>query len=825
MPVIRVRVPLGRGLAIPIAQVEALEGHRRLTNLVPTGRGLRSTSPPAAVFVPFGSAVVHSLFYFNGKVWVAYGTNLADETGAIVKNDLLTGVPLHFAVGPPTLGKADYMFFTNGSDMFKVSPSPHTVSLWGITPPSALTGVGTSTTAIPAKSKVIDNLNSTTGWTPTDCAVVADTTSYIQGGASLRLESGSGGIIPKDTHAHIDSNNTINLGQFTTAGDSADQDFIALFVRANRPRNLVSVNITFSVGDTTFANAYSIELPVRVVTKQQRRRLVGLGDIIPLKDQATFLERNAKKTQDLSTIAEVGRRSLMLAKKAWSRVTIPKGQFEELGQAGAAGYTWADVKAVRLEVETAKSGGTKVWFDYLHMFGGYGLLGDYQYTFTFLNSTTGTRSNPPMDADGNVLFVEAANVERSGVRLTGLNSASLQTSDLQVDRLEIWRTIGNGDLYFKAGEVTMTGNPRTAPATYDDTAADYVGMFGSGAVTTLDHTKQLQTDNTSVRGKDGARRFRTVVAQPYQGRFFFAGAVGTTEGHRVYYSPIGRLEAIAGFLEVSTPDDPVQALVPYQDRLLAFTQNRLFEILNADEPFIANLIVGVPGTRAPKTVVPTPNGVFWLGWDGVYLYDGTATRISDPIHGIFNTAGGVDGLSVSSFTRAAAWGRNEYWLATLGPDSKALVFNIERQAWRVVGDFQQGCGLLYVPQLNAMYGGLSNRVYNYNQEPLGTGVAQPVELLTGALPLDVGSRGVLQRVYVEQQQAGAGTPTSALTVIVDGVETPSYGSVFTTTRGIQEYAIVRSGTNFQIRITATDSGSDLRLYAVEADLMIPDPAP
>jgi hypothetical protein len=216
------------------------------------------------------------------------------------------------------------------------------------------------------------------------------------------------------------------------------------------------------------------------------------------------------------------------------------------------------------------------------MIGGTGMQGDYQYNITYKNSTTGTRSNPDLS---NTVDVE--DINRTGVTLDAIPLST----DSQVDKIEIWRTLGNGTRLFKCKEIANTewgvgeGDQKTT-----DNVADYIGMF-KGAASKLDD-EELPIDN--LKPEDTYED----VAGPHVNRMWWSRDTAVdpdnslpAKAGRLYYSPKGRFEAVDGFIDVSGNDDAIQKIVVWDERLWAFTTSHVYEIKHDDEPFLPVAVV------------------------------------------------------------------------------------------------------------------------------------------------------------------------------------------------------------------------------------------
>lgn len=259
------------------------------------------------------------------------------------------------------------------------------------------------------------------------------------------------------------------------------------------------------------------------------------------------------------------------------------------------------------------------------------LNGVYLYRVTFKSSVTGSRSNPnPTDVATDDLVDSAVNLSDLPV-----------STDPQVDLIEIWRTVGNQALLFKVAELA------NGTTTYTDNIAD------------LDlEPEELPFDNIDP-GNPESFNFHE-IAGPHQGRMWYAGnRIAGTEGY-VYYSPIGRAEAVSGFLVLAPNDTPVLRIIPWNSAIYAFTEKCIIEIFGLDEPFTFREIYGSIGTAWPETVFPTPFGICYRdNQESFRLFDGVRSHVLGMSSLAGSLRGGNSEIDLSNI-RYAGYGRDEY---------------------------------------------------------------------------------------------------------------------------------------------------------------------
>ncbi len=800
----------------------------------------------------------HSLYKAFGTRIAGVGTQIQKETtpgtfANITHTSFVgdrNGDQLTFAAGPPTIDKEDHIFVAGGvggvNKLAKILPDLSAYTAWGLVPP---TGTNPDAALGSQSAKTIDTMDATTGWTATvvdsdDNDVTAAkppnltavTGRKVQGTGSLRFR----GIANRVTR--LDKAITINLNEFTMAGDSADEDYIEIFIAVLRPKNVKAFEISFLVGSGTpvttadfddWNDHYHRELTFKTVRGKRKRRRLGTGDFYRKKDVEQAIIDGRIDKIDFSLGEFMAEDTISVARRVWVKLTIPKASFELLGNAGQAGFTWANVKGVRITVECNSLGNSRVWLDRLRLIGGVGMQGDYSYMFTFLNNTTGTRSNPypkKTDTNGDIIFdpILIRDVERQPVVLGGVTVLPAPV-DPQVTHIEIWRTVGNGIAFFLADKVASTS---AAPATtYTDRVADYPGMFTGGTGIKFLQPEELPDDND--RPPDTLRD----VVGPFLGRMWMTRGNDADAG-RVWYSPIGRLEAAQNFLPVGTAED-CQKLVIWNGELFCLTERSMFRLVGTDEPFVFIEVAGGPrGTTRPFTVQTTPWGIVYQANDGIRLFDGLQSMLinDDALAPIFR-GGGSDGIAAFSGT-VATYGRNEYFIS----DANILMAFSPDGGWRVSG---RPCLALYYETDTGIVLGTLDRVGPevdtlVSIEGSSTGetdtavgsttldVTDPIEttfeIETGrATGQDIykgaGVWGIVQRIYIEGQTEGQ---TLTVSLVLDN-EVTSVGTVSTAVgvKKVMELGFQRAGWIYGVRLSATSLTKRIEISSIEMDVYVP----
>jgi len=858
------------------------------------GQGTLRSAPPNRTLAGAGPSRARSITTFNGR-FITHG-----ETGAAPRFErenaagggvytvlnhttltaptvnLRTGVttPALFATAPPTPDKDEYLFALDSGNQsgdnaaLKLS-NAGVLSHWGILPPSPTDVSGITGAVLTQDEKFIntaaaDPLENSADWTLAtgdESALSADTA--ISTSANPAVDGNSiKFIVGKDDVAQITRafGGNIDLTTFG-AKASSDEDFVQLWVRVRRPKHIQSLEVAF---DTTAAgdfkkDFFSREVTFRLVKRKQRKKLIGMGDLVPVNKVQDFL-KNQSKTNDLTFAEEQGNQKVPVAKNTWSRITLPKNTFDQSGSP-----SWATVRAIRFTLHANKEGKTAVFLDRLTINGGAGMHGDYEYTITYSSedgtpASAGSRSNPAIDDDkgtssglrNSLITVKVPNVERQGVRLTFPALAF----DPQTTRLEIWRTLGNGKAFFRCGYITVTGGALGGGTTFDDTAADYYGMNSTSSqvvagnntsFAVLDPTVELPLDNTSPN--DPSFAFQTMADRPHLGRMWWGrgfasatetGATQASIGNQglVYYSPPGRMESVQGTVFITSGvSDPVQSMVVWNDRLFVFTKSGLYEIVGTNEPFVAQKIEAAPGTLLPYTVTPSAIGILWVAEDGIYKFNGQyAENITDPmLMPVYRHRLATEELAISRLTagRGVA-GKNAYYL---GPDAGTtftMVYDFEPGTWRYldaigVTGINSGA-LMYDPLTGQILGdstGGGPDVTEFDTQTYPT--SSTVAFLTIRVFLwrsGPGRQGILRKVWIDATRMTNGASTSiAPTTVIDHVSTAlaTFNPAATNddSRTIQEYNLNFPGELFELDLIVNNC-RNVRINAIEADIYAPE---
>lgn len=406
--------------------------------------------------------------------------------------------------------------------------------------------------------------------------------------------------------------------------------------------------------------------------------------------------------------------------------------------------------------------------------------GVYQYKITFKNSTTGHRSDPNPTAAS--VTVAADN---SYVALTSIDT----TTDTQADKVEIWRTMVDGSIFFYLTEINE------GTVAYDDNNAD-------SALSTT----ELPTDNL-----EPYTWFDDCIG-PHNASMFWITRTQSGNRGRMYYSPIGRAESVQGFIEVTSDDDGLQKLVQESGMLGVFSKSGFFRILGTN-PYTVQEISGMPGTTKPHTVVVTPLGIVYEAADGVRLLRGLQSTLINPdaVNRLFR---GEDVENLTSFSGlVAAYARGEYFISD---GSQTLAVNLRDGTWRDVGYGSDA--YFYAEELDIL--ALSNKAKILDFEKEGTsdddGTDIDVSIEPSLLRHDNEKESIIQHTHIDSDTADE---TLAVTLITDN-STVSLGNLSTSSRSVTTFNVGKTGQVVGVRLAGSLS-EKIEVFGVDVDSYVP----
>lgn len=738
-------------------------------------------------------ANAHSLFRFSDVRFQAASTVLYRAGSSLVTG--LSGNRLSFARMPPALGLADSLFFAEGSVLRKID-SGGTATNWGIAAP---------TTALTAafgglSRKEIALFNDHTAFTSVSgvTSKADEATIAVDGGTSMLVS------VAANTTAIVEEQSlTLDLSTVTGGGVSPDEDWIEFWFRVNNPDHLDRIELAFSLGNTDFSDdvysrAFYVSNAIQPFSGQDQSQALGIADTQDVFfNQSRLVAGSYIATQHDKLIAleNITQTDIPNQRDVWIQLRPTKSSFT---RSGNGSEDWSDVQAMRLTIVTNGKGSVTTYWDQMYLHGRFGHQGIYTYAYTYRNTTTGNRSNAsPTTEYGGSEFTSKRGAAREQINL----SAITVSTDSQVNQREVWRTMGNGSLLFRAD--TLDNNSAT---TLNDIVADFVGLDSSG--NDILENLELPTDNDPP----DSTHFE-IMADTQNVMWWLNNASGLRG--RAYFSPAGRPESQKDFIDVTNNDDPLQRLVIFQGRRYAISEASWFELRGSD-PYTSVKLDNIPGvlTANKNTLVVTNLGVIWQAADGLRIYAGGSTSrlIADEQLGSLFRGENLENLTAFEGI-TADYGSREYLISD---GNQTLGINFETGFIRDLGF---GATALYYEEDTAIWlAGKSTQVELIEVEGQlsDDGMAITFEIEPGSLDLSDSPGASIQRFLIDINPNGQTiTPTS----IIDDNETtlpPLTGA----NRTEFEYAIAKKANRVGLRLEGSLT-AQVQVYKIEADIYRP----
>lgn len=841
-------------------------------------RGIRNPALTRSLRSRFGSQVIetipltrmhsivtwHHVRYYGG--WNSAFTGFGTTADAVVfaNNHKLT-----FASGIPTAGKGrlaamdlspEHLFIAGGGRPTKIRDG-FNATRWGIQPPAVdpfITFEAKPFQLTPGfnyKFWETFNLLGDGGPSPIywggmnddhDVNVTISTTTVPpdnQSTACLQLDIADGhyavverAMTGPDGNPRAQDFRTFGTSAGGDGPPSADQDWIVLDVMIDHPEAIESFQLNFgSMEDPVTAAAGLLDDEIAVCThtreiivddpvvRKQQQQPFGVGDIAQIRDDQAALvdeDKGPSSTFIRQAVDAMANDRLSSVAGEWRRLKIPKSSFT-ITNLPPGQEPWERITLWQFVVRTRELDRVQrvnIYIDNGSLFGGTGMQGDYKYLVTYKNNLTGSRSNPNEEP------VVVKSVFRNGVELSGIP----QSDDPQVQAIEIWRTQGNGSIYFLCA---------TIPAQirgFIDNVADYRGLaqYPLSAIRpgTDDYLLDvLQNEEVEFDNIPPPDTMEDVVG-PHLGRLFGTRDTAPGAGGRVYYTVPGKLEAWPDWIEVSTDDDPMQKLVIAAGSVYAFSQKKVWEILG-DGPFLARELFGCPGTLYPFSVVNTPYGIIYLSHDGVRVMNGATSQLvaPEPVLTLFR---GEDAVGLNAFPATtdpqlvcAEFWKDEYFLTD---STQTLAVNLASGCWRDVGAsfrsmyHEQETDKLLVGRVGDV---LDWEVPGLTQDAVpiggGDGDAIPFHLELPAVRPDAGlEEFVFQRFYVDINTNNAEVDLSLFANEGRGAVQGGIFTVSTPWRRTVEISLCAPGGVSYVRFDA-NLIQEVELFGFELDVHVP----
>jgi len=350
--------------------------------------------------------------------------------------------------------------------------------------------------------------------------------------------------------------------------------------------------------------------------------------------------------------------------------------------------------------------------------------GEYGYVVTFYDADTGAESDPSPEVS---IEVSAGAL----VRLVGIPVSN----NSRVTSRRIYRTVANGGTWYLAAEIP------------DNVVTEHLDY-----VYDADLTTECNTDQGIPPEGD--------VVVSFQDRLWMAG--DESYPNTLYFSRASRPDNWPStyYLETDTPGEKIRNLVEYDGKLYVLTYDGIYGVSGSDpDTYVMANTRSHVGVYGRWTVAAGPDGVYFLGRDGVYRYDGFKTEsISEQIAKLFDDTPArwnpvLDYGTAELRSRGVFRGSDYFLLLPLkaldgSQYHRVLVYSTDTQTWTVhnLNGSESGDGKSHAGDLETDAEELKSYITNYFDEPtaceifeadserLGFDVSNPV-FVTKAYPV------------------------------------------------------------------------------------------
>jgi len=470
-----------------------------------------------------------------------------------------------------------------------------TFTAWGV---PAATAVPSAVALATDLSTAIDAMDAAANWTVSSGLSAGPTneTNIKQegtGSVTITVAASTLGTIARSLGGTTNLD-TLTGGDATVKAD----DYIHLWVRADRPERVSYLQLDFDLDTTTVANAFR--------TNYYSMRLPGLIWLNQGRDQ-------------------------------WSKIQVPKSQFQHFGT--TTSLDWADVECVRISVLTTNEGACQLYFDDLKLRGGTDIVGSVRYAICYRNNTTKARGNPLLDSDRQVTYTSAIEVDRQRTSLTISNiieGGASHPGDTQITHIRLYRSIDASDALQIDEFVDTTASPYV----------DDVSVASTLLTRTLETDNDVPPNGHRVFGPGNQNRLFMLVGL---NDLYYSKAWEADENRAENWPPLFRLKIGDGSEQVLTGLVTDTAVLVWTDE-----QTYTIQGLGADTylPLPLPNSRGIVGAHA---VTEGDGSIFFVSQDGIYQQHGTRqTRITDAIAPFFKglTVAGQAGWSMDHEVQA-----------------------------------------------------------------------------------------------------------------------------------------------------------------------------
>ena len=754
---------------------------------------------------------IAGIYYWN-NTWYYGSSNSIYQGSTCISSGTYDGNRFTFAVGGPTAGVTDYLFIAGGSTTtLRKIDSTNTVTNWGIDPhPSGqLNAVDGGTTGSLTDGAIyrykLCYYNSKTGTrsNPTAESTSAATDAYTKLLIHCSGSSGHGSTEFVDVAKSYTITNTGATGNVTTStgldgstgdpfGSTAD---VAFFDTTGDQYFTVPPNVDWSFGIEPF----TIDFWAHFKDLPGNNSYTGI--IQQYSTTGNFWALGVKNTEGVfSWEFEAYRDDVVMFASSYNIHT------------GMATGTWYHVAAQRFN----SSGGIRFFIDGSFIWGGaawnHNSMPDlpnnldigrgFGYATETVTYFSGYLSEIRVskgvfryvtDFTPSTSRYGSAYLDLTGGEVAADLSGIAASTDTQVTDIEIWRTGGNGTAYFLA-----TRLPNAAQSYEDQIADDDLGII------------ELPTDNLKP-----FHWFDDCVV--HNASMFWLTRSQEGERGRAYYSPIGRLEAVQGFINVTDDGEPLKRFVKYGTGLGVFSEGGFYEILG-ENPYYSRRVPGIPGTIEPFSVAITPYGVGYEAADGPRLLTGSRAELlgAGTVDALFQ---GEDRGQLKAFSTdtVATYARDEYIICNAA-SSNSLAVNLRTKRWRDLGilvdaiHYSEETDQIAIAHVATT--GVSEFEKEGEEDDSGTGI--PFALETKHVNVTSQEKVLIRNVFIDADTSN--TTMSVALVSTSGTKTLT--ELLCNGRAVMELPVNLVAREFGVRITSTMTGN-VEIYGIDFEVYVP----
>jgi len=315
------------------------------------------------------------------------------------------------------------------------------------------------------------------------------------------------------------------------------------------------------------------------------------------------------------------------------------------------------------------------------------------------------------DTDGNTVTANASDTGNGGASTVGTYQLNVGLDTYLIGTGWSVGTWGSGP-YGSVNGLTFTNQLRLWSA--DNYGEDLVINPRNGGIFYWDATNGVGTRAVELQSLSGANQvptigLQTLVSEVDRHTIVFgadplSGGVrtGTSDPMLIAFSDQENIldfepttSNTAGSIRLSEGSIIVGAVKSRQE-ILVWTDTSLYSMQFIGPPltFSANLINKGTGLIGPNAAITAPNGVYWMGYDSFYLYNGSVQKIPCPVQSYV-----FDNIEINQAFQFFAFTNNEFneigWFYCSSGSTtidRYVLYNYQENAWSY-GQLSRTCWL------------------------------------------------------------------------------------------------------------------------------------